>query len=476
MSKPKKSKANPLIIYLFISMTILTVVTIGLIKFIDILPNRYFGLLIGIFAIIEFVFSCLLFSKKLFIKVLGGLTTTFYIFVLIIAIIYEINTIDFLKKIGKSEYITLNYKLVSLKSSDINNLSDVTNKKLGIVEDTKEEVTTHLYKKSIKKYETYDHYSILIDKLENKNLDVILLEDSMLSILKDENPKIGETTKVIYEFSVDLKQKTKKHTKNVTKKPFNIYISGIDTYGKINSVSRTDVNMILTVNPKTFDILVTSIPRDYYVELYGYNEFDKLTHSGIYSIDTSIGTIEKMLGIKIDYYVKVNFTSLIKMVDTLGGIDVESEYEFVSQDGYKFYKGTNKMNGAKALSFSRERKSLPDGDRSRNVNQQAVLTAIINKLMVKSNLTKYNDLLKSLKPSIVTNMSDSQITNFVKMQIDKNPKWNIEYYLLDGEDGYEYTYSYSKHKLYVMIPDEKSLRSSSDKINEILLKEDKKAS
>ena len=471
MAKHKKNKANPLIIYLFVSMLILSAVTVGLIRFIDILPNKYFGVLVSVFAIIDFVFSCLLFNRKTFVKVLAGITTTFYIFVLIMAILYEINTIDFLKKIGKSDYITLNYELITLNSSNINNISDTKDKRIGIVEDTKEEVINKLNKKGITKFETFEFYPILVDKLENKTLDVILLEESMISIIKEENPDFVQHIKTIDKFSVDLKQKTEKHNINITKKPFNIYVSGIDTYGKINSVSRSDVNMIITVNPKTSDILITSIPRDYYVKLHDINDNDKLTHAGIYGVDESISTIEDLLDIKIDYYVKVNFTSLIKMVDTLNGIEVDSKYEFISQDGYKFYKGKNNMNGKKALSFARERKALPDGDRSRNINHQAVLTALIDKLLMKSNLTKYNDLLKSLKPSIVTNMTNNQITNFVKMQIDKNIKWSIDYNLLDGEDGYEYTYSYSKNKLYVMLPDETSVKTASDKINEILLKE-----
>ena len=159
------------------------------------------------------------------------------------------------------------------------------------------------------------------------------------------------------------------------------------------------------------------------------------------------------------------------MVDTLNGIEVDSKFDFVSQDGYRFKKGINEMNGKEALSFSRERKALPQGDKSRGENHLAVLTAIINKSSNKSVLTKYNSLLKSLKPSIVTNFTNSELTNFIKMQLDKNIKWDIEYVTLDGSDGFEYTYSYSKNKLYVMIPDEQSVNDASNKIKENLKKQ-----
>ena len=150
----------------------------------------------------------------------------------------------------------------------------------------------------------------------------------------------------------------------------------------------------------------------------------------------------------------------------MDGIDVDSKFDFTSQDGYSFKKGINKMNGKEALSFSRERSALPRGDKSRGENHQAVLTAIINKAMNKSVLSKYNGLIKSLKPSMVTNFTNKEITDFIKMQLKNSSKWNIEYSNLDGTDGYEYTYSYSKNKLYVMIPDELSVSKASEKINE----------
>jgi len=470
MPRKKKKKHSPLIVYLFVSMLIITSITIGLIYFIDILPFNYFSLLTGLILVIDLIFSVMLFSSKPVVKVFGGLVTTFYILIMILAIIYELNTIDFLKKIGDKEYITLNYNVVVLKSSSYTDLPSIKGEKVGIANGYKEEVTNKLDKKVRVKYTSYSNYSELVDRLINKHINVILLEDSQYKILEEEYTGFENKVSVIYKFSVDVKQKTEKEKTDITKKPFNIFISGIDTYGNINSVSRSDVNMIMSINPTDKKILLTSIPRDYYVKLSGINEYDKLTHAGMYGIDTSIDTVETLLDTKINYYIKVNFSSLVKVVNTLDGIDVDSKYQFTSQDGYSFKRGINHLNGKKALSFARERKALPDGDRSRGENHQAVLAAIINKASSKSILTNYNSLLKSLKPSLVTNLSNKELTSFIKMQIDKDIKWNITYVNLDGSDGYEYTYSYAKNKLYVMIPDEETIEYAKEEIRKILEK------
>ena len=470
MNKKKKVKTSPIVKYFICSLLILSTITIGLIKFIDILPQKYFGFLVAFFVIINFVAFALLLSSKIVIKILGGLVSTGLIFILIIAIIYELNTIDFLKKIGKSEYISLNYHVMVLKTSNIKSLSDVKNKKIFLVDEYSDDVIKTLSKDVKATYERVSLYTDLSDKLLNKQAEIIVIEDSVLRILEDESPLFIENAKTIKEFKIDIKQKEIKKGVNITKEPFNVFISGIDTYGSVNSVSRSDVNIIATVNPNTNKIVLTSIPRDYYVPLHGKNENDKLTHAGIYGVDTSVSTIEDFLGIKINYYIKVNFTSLVKVVDTLDGIDVDSKFDFTSQDGYTYKRGLNHLNGKEALSFSRERTALPRGDKSRGENHQAVLTGIINKSLDKSILTKYTSLIKSLKPSLVTNFTNSEISSFIRMQIKNNQKWEITYLNLDGTDGYEYTYSYSKNKLYVMIPDQESVDYAVKEINKVLKK------
>lgn len=462
----KKRKRSALTKYLFVSIFLVSFIVLFLIYFIDILPKNYFIVLTGLFMTINIIFSCLLFSRSNVVSGFGKFFSAVYMILMIIAAIYELNTIDFLKKIGDSEYLTINYNVVVLKDSKYKKVNDINDEKMGILNSYPEEALTKLGKKVTVSYYKSNNYSQLVDKLFDKSLKVILLEDSAIDILSEENEDFKDKIDIIYEYSVDIKQKSIKDKVNITKEPFNIYISGIDTYGSVNSVSRSDVNIVMTVNPDEGKIYLTWIPRDYYVKLYNVNEYDKLTHAGIYGVETSVKTIEDLLGIDINYYMKLNFSSLVKTVDTFDGITVDSKYSFTSQDGYKYTRGKNNLDGKRALSFVRERKNLPNGDKSRGENQLAVLGAIIDKASSKSIITKYNSFLKNLKQSFVTNLSNKEMTDFIKMQIDKDIKWEIENITLDGYDGYEYTYSYSKNKLYVMLPDEEKLSEATKIIND----------
>lgn len=312
-------------------------------------------------------------------------------------------------------------------------------------------------------------------------MDAILVEDTYLDILNEngvttsndsssdthsssssdsstDTKSFSDKTKVIYKFSIVVKTSDISKDLDVTKKPFNIYISGIDTYGSISSVSRSDVNMVVTVNPKTKQILLTSIPRDYYVPLHGKSGYnDKLTHAGLYGVDMSIKTIEDLMDIEINYYVKVNFTSVINIVDAIGGVDVYSDYDFTSLDGYKYSKGYNSVDGKEALSFARERKSFQAGDRQRVKDQQALLEAMFRKCTSTSIITKYNSLLDSVSGSFVTNMPTDRLKALIRMQVAKKYKWTITANSLDGANSSNYTYSYSSQKLYVMEPIEDSV-------------------
>lgn len=466
----RRKKRSALTKYLFVSIFLVSFIVLFLIYFIDILPKNYFGVLTGLFMTINIIFSMLLFSRSNVVSGFGKFFSAIYMILMIIAAIYELNTIDFLKKIGNSEYLTINYNVVVLNSSEYKDVQSIKNQKLGILDSYSEDALTKLSKKVTTSYYKSNNYTQLVDKLFDKSLKVILLEDSVIDILKEEDENFNKKIKIIYEFSIDVKQKSIKDKANITKEPFNIYVSGIDTYGSVNSVSRSDVNIIMTINPKNKKIILTWIPRDYYVKLSNINEYDKLTHAGIYGVETSVNTIEDLLDIDINYYIKLNFSSLTKTVDTIGGITVDSKYSFTSQDGYKYTTGKNNLDGKKALSFVRERKNLPNGDKSRGENQLAVLSAIIEKTSSKSIITKYNSFLKTLKQSFVTNLSNKEITDFIKMQIDKDIKWDIVNVSLDGTDGYEYTYSYSKNKLYVMLPDEDTISHAKDVINEQLKK------
>lgn len=464
MSTKQKKKTHPIIKYLFTSMLILTSIVVGLFIFIGVFPKSYLGIFIGLFVFVVSIFTILLFSKKIALKILGSCLTTVYIILMIILTVYELNTIEFLKKIGDSEYKTYNFNVISLTKNDLSK-SDFKKSKLAILDDYESDVYDKIIKKTSNNLIKYESNNKQINDFENNKIPFIIIEDSIYNIMEEENKDLIKKTEIIDSFSIDVTQKISKDKTDITNKPFNIYLTGIDTYGKINSVSRSDVNILITVIPNEDKIILTSIPRDYYVYMPDKKDYDKLTHTGIYGIDTSIKSISNLLDVDINYYIKLNFTSVVKIIDVIGDIEVNSEYSFKSHDGITFKKGINILDGKKTLSFVRERKNIPTGDKARGKNQQEVISAIISKLTSGEILLKYNDILDKINDSFVTNLSQYEIKKFIKMHLNENKKWNIEFVNLDGSDAYKYTYSYDNKKLYVMIPDEELINNVKEKLN-----------
>ena len=467
----RKEKIMPFFKFLAIAMAIITIITLCLFKFIDILPGEYFLVLCVLLILFNFIFSCLILSKRGPKKrAVGTVFSILYIILLVLIIVYELNTIGFLKKLGFTDYKTENYSVLVLKESDDEELNDLDNKSIGSLEFTSDglkKAKEKIEKNITPEFMTTDNITELKELFLNHDCDGMLIENSMLAMINESDEEFYDQYKVIYEFSLDVETEDIAHEVDITKESFNIYISGIDTYGSVSSVSRSDVNMIITVNPNTHKILITSIPRDYYVTLHSKNAKDKLTHAGIYGIEESVATLEDLLDIKINYYIKVNFTSLIDIVDALGGVSVYSKYSFTSKDGYYYTKGMNNVDGKKALSFVRERKSFSEGDRTRVENQAAMIEALINKAISPSIIVNYTSLLNALSDSFITNMDTKDITDFIKMQIDEMPSWEIENVSLNGTDGSDYTYSYGGTKLYVMYSDNETVINATTKIKDI---------
>lgn len=474
MSKKSKNKSKSLGFrkYLVITLTIISIIVLGLVYFINVLPLEYFIVLSILLFIIDIIVIVLLLSQNSLKNIIGGLLSLVLIVGMIFGINYELNTLDFFKQFGFNEYKNEHYNVYVLKTSNYEKLNDLKNKTIGHLDIEKFKGLNKTIDKLHNKFKfdgkIYDDVNELINDLITLKIDAIVLEDAQIEILKEENFNEYNLLKSIYSDEVELSIKRKEVNKDILKDTYNIYISGIDTYGNITKVSRSDVNMLVSVNPVKKEILLTNIPRDYYVKLHSFNEYDKLTHAGIYGIDESIGTIEDLLDTKIDYYVKVNFTSLIDIVNALDGISVNSKYSFTSIDGYTFNKGNNYLDGNKALSFARERKAFKDGDRVRGENQQLVLTAIINKCLSSKIITNYNDILKAMKGKFITNIKDDDITKLIKNQISNNSSWNISSISVNGVDAYDYVYSYKKNKLYVMKPIEKTVDNAKIKIKEVI--------
>ena len=454
----RKEKVMPFFKFLAIAMAIITIITLCLFYFIDILPGEYFLVLCVLLVLFNIIFSCLILVRRgAKRRAVGTVLSILYIILLVLVIIYELNTIGFLKKLGFVNYKTENYSVLVLKDSKYEELSDLDGKTMGSLEFTSDglkDAKEKIEKNITIDFKTTSDITALKESFLKEEFASMLIEDSMLAMLNESDSNFANSYKVIYDFSLDVETEDIASEVDITKDAFNIYVSGIDTYGSVSSVSRSDVNMIITVNPKTHKILITSIPRDYYVTLAGKNAKDKLTHAGIYGIEESVATLENLLDININYYVKVNFTSVIDIVNALGGVNVYSKYSF-----------------KKALSFVRERKSFSEGDRTRVENQAAMIEALINTAISPSIITRYTSLLNALSNSFITNLKTEDITNFIKMQIDDMPSWDIENISLNGRDGFDYTYSYGGTKLYVMIPDNETIINATNKIETILKEE-----
>lgn len=456
---------------LSIILVIISILLISSIIIINIF-NLLLLILIIIFILsINFISIFLTFKSKF--KRIGLCLLVLLTIIFSIITFYIIKTNNLLNNLDLN-YKTYNYSILVSNNSDYKNIKDLNNKYLGYYDD--EENSNKAIKKVLKKVEIdtnkySDNYE-LANALITGEVDAIMIENTYLDIL-NENINLKENINNIYNFTIINSINDISRDVNVTKKSFNIYVSGIDTYGEISSISRSDVNMIISINPNTRDILITSIPRDYYVKLHGKNgNKDKITHASLYGTNTSIKTLEDLLDIKINYYIKVNFSSIIDIVDSIDGIRVYSDYSFTSRDNYNYEKGYNKVNGEEALSFARERKAFSLGDRQRIKNQQAVFKAILDKCMSKSIILNYNSLLDSIKGSFVTNMPTNRITSLVKLQINKNYKWNIMASSLEGIDSSNYTYSTPNIKSYVMIPNEDAVNKVSTLIKQVLNDED----
>jgi len=468
-NKKKKRKINRI---LTIILLVTVLIFFGLIFYINLIPIIFTILALILMLAIIFGIIVLNFKKKRIFRIIGYTLSIFIISIMTFIEIYLFNTLGFLFNMTDGDYSLHNYNVIVLNNNSYKNIEDLKNKDIGISETTDGEELDKAKKKIDKKvnvnYNEYEDLNSLIKALTDEETDGIILEDSEMSLIEEENKEVYDLFEVIYEIEIKNDINDLKSAININKEPFNIYISGIDTFGKINSSSRSDVNIVVTVNPKTEKMLITWIPRDYYVSINNSKYKDKLTHAGIYGIDSSIYAVENLLNIDMNYYVKVNFTSVIELVNILGGITVYNDEAFTTIDGVYFKEGNITLNGEDTLAFVRERKNLSEGDLGRGKNQIKVLEALLNKAMSKDIIKKYNSLLKSLEDAFVTNMSQNTMLGFIRKEVSKRRNWQIESNTLLGTDSYEYTYSYKNSELYVMKPNENSVKDGINKINNIL--------
>ena len=473
--KKKYIKARRFGKFLVFLQTVLTLVFLGLIYFLNILPIKYLA-----------VIAAVLFGLWLIVRtsqrrakrrgILGKMLSLTVIAVLGVGI-YYVGVINgaFNRLISGTHKIDT-MAVVVLKDDVADGIEDTKYYDFGVQYKIGAEDTTAITKEIVKELDcnislvTYEDLHGQIEALFNKEVNAIIYNEGYRDMLLEEVEGFGENTKVIYTYEIKKElEETENLSVDVQNSTFNIYLSGIDVYGDISKTSRSDVNIIATVNPQTHQILLTTTPRDMYMTFPNVSEGqrDKLTHAGIYGVDTSIAALENFYETEIPFYARVNFTSIIEIVDKLGGIDVYSEYEFTTVDGLYVKKGLNSFNGEQALSFARERKNVPDGDNQRGKNQQAVIVAMIRKMISPQMLVKASGIINSVSDNVETNMSDLQIQALIKKQLNEGGAWNIYSVAAEGTPAYAYTYSMPNREVYVTEPSKESVEKIQNLMNSV---------
>ena len=414
-----------------------------------------FGLVFGMLKLKKTVIRFILFFVSLIVSLM-----------LIIALRYSADTLAFLRGLSGLQFETTKYYGIALKDAPFDEIDGLDVLMHNNIATDVDELKEKLLELEVNFDET-SNLSELDQLLFDLEYDAVVVEKNFRDILNEVSERFENETKVIFEFEVQTEIVREEVEVDVTTDAFSIYISGIDTHGSISNRARSDVNIVMTINPRTSEILLTNIPRDYYVKIPGTTGYkDKLTHAGIYGVETSRATVAELLETDIDYYLRVNFSSVVRLVDALGGINVDSSYSFRA-NGYNFNRGNNFMNGDQTLAFVRERKTLPGGDRARGENQQAVIEGIIKKATQRDVITRYSSILNSMENMFDTNMSSDEIVSIIRMQIANNPSWDIEQYNLDGRDSRNFTYSIPSAMAYVMEPDMETVNEARRLIKEL---------
>lgn len=465
-----------------ILMLILLIAEIGfgiIMAAVDVLPGKYVVAVIAILLAVDVVSAILLCGKrKTPRRITGIILSIVMILALFAGIYYLYNMYDTMQKISADAGQWDEYYVVVSKDSRYDDIDQIRGKTVWTIDNN-----SKMQKEAMGKLQTeaeveYDFEpdfmstaKHLVNKKEGVATQVILTSESRYEMMKEEIDNFGKLTKIIYKIPVAIPSDNNARKIDVTEDSFNVYISGSDARGDINEVARTDVNMIVTVNPKTRTVLLTSIPRDAYVPLHMNGEMDKLTHTGVYGIKETLGTVEDWLGIEMNYHVRVGFQMVVDLVDAVDGVDVYSNKKFKSAVAPFYYeKGWNHCNGKKALYFVRERKAFGSKDSIRVKNQQKVMKALIKKVTSsRTLLMNYTDILNAVKASMQTDLSKEEMSRLVKMQLNDMSKWRIKKQTIDGYYTQKGTWSMGPGRpLDVYITDGQSVEKCKKKIQQVM--------
>lgn len=495
-SKKNKKKRRPiskfLTVFMFVALALLILQMVCL----NLLPFKLIVLISAVFIILALIVTLMLHfkAKKFFSRLLLGLISLCMCVAFAYGnyFIYKTkDTFDVVTSLADKRAITTS--IIALKDSNITSKADLKNKKIGTIVEMDKEATNRTLKalkKDEVKYSTSDYSNLddLVNALYDGSVNAICLNEKYRDVLHEteEYFTFNTITNVAYQ-NVHYVEKAASENesdpvRNITKDAFTVLVSGNDSYGSLqDSNTRSDANMLLTVNPKTGTILMTSIPRDYYVNLVcpkgdenacPEESKDKLTHTGLLGIKSTEKSIENALGIKINYNVRINFSSVVNLVDALDGIDLDikegEECDILyanMQPGLSV--GKHHVDGETALAFARERHAYLNGDNQRVKNQQKVFKAIFKRIVSSKMITNYGKFMDALAVAFDTNISADEMSEFIKYELGSMPKWKFESYSISGDSGNEFCYL---AQTYASITYENELMNqiARDKINAVL--------
>lgn len=457
---------------------------------INVLPTKLLFLITIIFVLLDAIFALLLcyYTRAVVSKIICVVITLVLIFGSCMGGYYISKTGSLLTNITNvTKHAKNTVSVVVKQSSDIKNKSQLNGLSVGTLRTIGTQGSSKALKELSKdgivmNQSENDSLSAMLEAFYNGKVDSIIINESSRSQILDMESyaDFDNNTRVVYQTSYKVENTDKANAvSDITSKPFNVLISGSDTRGGFDENGRSDVIMVATINPKTSTILLTSIPRDFYVTTACdaadgcmQGALDKITHTGIHGTNTTKRTVEQLLGIEINYTFKVGFDAVTELVDAVGGVDVTvapgyAVDHFACMYNLSVHEGVNHLNGEQALAFARERYAYTEGDRQRTKNQQLVLMGIVDKITSPSIVQNYASIMDAMSNTFSTTMSSSEISNLIKYQINNNPKWKMEQYMVDGT-GDTLMCAELGDAASVMVPDQSTVKMAKDKINAVL--------
>lgn len=451
----------------------------------DILPFKYLFMINIILILLVLYDFTSQFTKS---HILGKLISVMLSCLILFTYLFAAKFDSVLDKLGAANVEIDIVDVCVLSNDKAQNLNDAANYKFAINStasnaniNTSIESISSETGKTIKPTE-YTNWSNLVNALyDNKNVQAIVINHSMMSIISQEFPDFEDSIKIIKTYEYKEKVELDASNVNVKRDPFIIYVSGISSDDgedtKLASKALSDVNILAVINPETKQVLLVTTPRDSYIKISnssGVTGYDKLAHAGSYGVDKSIEALENMYGINIDYYVKINFAGSQAVIDALGGITIESEIEFTNgweaaPVSYHFVQGANECDGEKAIAFARERKAFAAGDFQRGRNQTAVIKGIIQKATSPAILTRYSAVMDTVSDMFLTNIPSSAISDLVKLQLSNSTPWNIQTYSISGKtDEYRHLEVSNVYGASIVLPYEEDISTATKLMNKVI--------